>query len=198
MKTNIRSTFCRIAGKALLQMTLLSAGWASAAPVVAEGERLVQEVPKDFKIVSRESNKTWGMAYMVPVDETAAHWTERVSTQVFYDAKTVSYFGLSGEQLRLWQDSCDASTIDYAKDGQQNGYTTHAWVQSCRFRNASNKPTIALIKMTEGRERVYLTQVVFHYAPDDAKVAQWSKYLDAIEVCDMRLKGRECPQPTAP
>ncbi|QNK02880.1 hypothetical protein [Dyella telluris] len=192
-------TFSRCAAKTLIGVAALcGAVWTSSALADAEGERLIQAVPPHFRIVGRDNTKAAGLVQLVPDDQTGAHWTEMLTTQIFYNPKATSFMAYRGELEREWQGSCDKTGVDYAMDGEQNGYPINVWVQSCRFRSTSSKPNIALIKMITGRDSVYVIQVNFRYVPDQAKVAQWSSYLDKVTVCDSRMKGRECPAAASP
>lgn len=191
-------TFSRYALRTLVGVAAFG-GIAGALPAFAqtEGERLMQAVPPHFRIVGRDNNKVTGTVQLVPDDQTAAHWTEMMTTQIFYNAASTSFVAYRGELERQWQSSCDKTAVEYAMDGEQNGYPINVWVQTCRFREASNKPNIALIKMIKGRDRAYVVQLNFRFVPDQAKIKQWSDYLDKVSVCDSRWKGHECPPPAA-
>jgi hypothetical protein len=160
-------------------------------------EGLIQAPPSGFKVVARDVNKTWMTIYMVPEGQTATFWKERFSTQIIYNPKSTSFFTFSGEQQRRWRDLCDASSIDYVEEGVQNGYTTHLWLQACRFRDAKNKPIFALTKMIDGDQHAYAVQIVFRYLPGDAELNRWISYLNAVELCGARSSGKRCTGVTA-
>ena len=197
--TTTRKSILRRPVLAMANLLLLGAAvLTSSARADTAGETLLQSVPPHFRVVGRDKTPFHGMVQMVPDDQTGAHWSELMTTEIFFAAKSTSPLAYRGELEREWQHACDQTTLDYAMEGMQNGYPVSLWVQSCRFQSAANKPNIALIKMITGRERAYVVQVNFRYVPDKDKIKQWTDYLDKVYVCDPRWKGHECPAPTQP
>lgn len=192
MSTPRPLTLTRMAANMLACLPLLGLV-AGSANADTRGERLLLPIPQDFRIVARDNNASMGMVSLVPNDQTAQHWSRMVTTRIFRDTKATSFTAYRDEMQRAWKDGCDVVNIDYSSTGATNGYPLQLWVQSCRFRNPQSKPSIAILKMIQGRDQAYVTQVVFRYVPDSAEIAQWSSYLDQMSVCDPRVKGRECP-----
>ena len=66
-------------------------------------------------------------------------------------------------------------------------------MQVCPLNQATGKPEITWFKAIQGNDSFYVVQKAFKFMPTNEQVVAWTQYLKSVQVCDTRIKGRECP-----
>ena len=107
-------------------------------------------------------------------------------------------FTLTPEQFRarmvqMWTGSCANAVAGPATRAVENGYPIAFWMMSCPLNKETGKPETTWFKAIAGRDSFYVVQKAFKFEPSQDQVAQWTRYLKQVAVCDTRLAARACP-----
>jgi hypothetical protein len=164
---------------------------ASAARAELENENLLAKLPAGFKIDFQQKNKDMLINEMVPVGETVNNWTEMVTVQVFYNLNaTPDQF--KGKMEAGMAAACPGSESHEIAQGDENGYPSIVWLQSCPLNKATGKPEMTWIKGIQGNDSFYVVQLAFKAWPSKDQITAWMQYLKGVVVCDTRLPERSC------
>ncbi|HEX7817306.1 hypothetical protein [Dyella sp.] len=157
------------------------------------GENLLQGLPAGFKIANHGRSATgMELTEMVPQNETVDNWTQMVTTQVYLGV--TDYFdAYKAEMAKRFKDNCQQADVQNIRDGEENGYAFHVWMQSCHQSDVKAKPEITFFKYIQGKDSSYVVQRAFHLEPSRDQVTEAVKYLQQIRVCDSRSKESPCP-----
>jgi hypothetical protein len=164
---------------------------ASASRAELENENLLAKLPAGFKIDFQDKNKNMLINEMVPEKETVNNWTEMVTVQVFYNLKATP------DQFKAKMEAgmsaaCPGSESLPVAQGDENGYPSVVWLQSCPLNKATGKPEITWIKGIQGNDSFYVVQLAFKAWPSKEQITDWMQYLRSVVVCDTRLRERSC------
>jgi hypothetical protein len=179
---------------------LVSTATASSQTSQPNKEKLIDEnllvaLPDGFKIDFQQRAGDMLISEMVPVEQSVNDWTEMVTVQVFHDLKTTP------ERFKARVDkegpaACAGIESHPVAQGDENGYPYMVWLQSCPLNKATGKPEITWFKAIAGNDSFYVVQLAFKAWPSKEQVTSWMHYLGGVKVCDTRLPGRACPNPS--
>lgn len=158
------------------------------------GELLLQSIPTGFKI--GDHGKTAAgveLTEMVPKNETVDDWTQMVTTQVYFGVTNFSIEQAKANMAKIFKDNCDHTDTTVIRDGNENGYPFHVWMQTCEHDDMKQKPEITWFKYIKGKDSTYVVQRAFHNEPSKEQVVDAVKYLASVQVCDTRSKDSPCP-----
>lgn len=159
-----------------------------------EDENLLQGLPDGYIVANQQRQGAVGLSEMIPQGQTLDHWSEMVTTEIF--------FGMGGMPIERYQafiakrfhDACDTTQTIPIADGVENGYKFTFWQQTCHFNDPAKQPEITYLKMINGNDSSYVVQAAFHHEPSKEEVVRWTRYLKSVSVCDSRLPDRPCPR----
>lgn len=160
-----------------------------------QDENLIQSLPPGFKIATR-GTAAGGveLTEMIPNGETVDNWTEMVTTQVFFGVKDLSFQTYVSDMEKHWKSSCDEANSKRLRDGKENGYAFHLWMQTCSYRDSTRDPEITWFKFIQGNDSTYVVQYAFHVEPSKDQVIDAMHYLAEIQACDTRRTESPCPE----
>lgn len=183
---------CRIA----LSLCLGLASSVMAANVEAADtgeERLLISVPAGYTVADRQENGSQLSAELVPSDQSADNWRDRLVIQVFAQKPVKTPAAFRRALTAHWRVRCPGAESAPIRDGHENGYAFAVWMLACDHSATTDGREFAWFKAIQGRDAFYLVQRSFAYAPARETVRRWMRYLHAIEVCDSRIPERACP-----
>lgn len=157
-----------------------------------KNENLLQTLPQGYKVDYQAKQSTMLMTEMVPQNESVNQWSEMVTTQVFFNMK-VTPSDFQARMQTMWAASCQGAEFVSLRQGEENGYAFSFWMQVCPLNQATGKPEITWFKAIQGNDSFYVVQKAFKFMPTNEQVVAWTQYLKSVQVCDTRIKGRECP-----
>lgn len=157
-----------------------------------KNENLLQTLPQGYKVDYQVRQDNMQMVEMVPQNESVQNWTEMVTTQVMLGLKA-SPQAFQKRMQDTWAASCKDSEFTSLRQGEENGYPFAFWMQVCPRNQATGKPEITWFKAIQGNDSFYVVQKAFKFMPTNEQVVAWTQYLKSVQVCDTRIKGRECP-----
>jgi hypothetical protein len=115
-----------------------------------------------------------------------------VTVQIFLSMRDVTPAQYRERMQGLWAKACAGSEFAKVKEGVENGYVTLTWMQKCPLNPQTGKPELTWMKAMQGRDSFYLVQKAFKFAPSAEQSKIWDGFLDAVRVCDTRLRDRPC------
>ncbi|RUL66560.1 hypothetical protein EKH79_01670 [Dyella dinghuensis] len=159
------------------------------------GENLIQSLPSGFNIATR-GTAAGGveLTEMIPNGETVDNWTKMVTTQVFFGVKDLSFQTYMSDMEKHWKDSCDETDSKLLRDGKENGYPFHLWMQTCSYNDSKKHPKITWFKFIQGNDSTYVAQYAFHVEPSKDQVIDTMHYLAETQACDTRRTESPCPE----
>ncbi|MCG6206050.1 hypothetical protein LPW26_15475 [Rhodopseudomonas sp. HC1] len=172
---------------------VLAATLALVLPAHAE-EQMLLTPPKGFKVVAESSTEKTKTAVMVPQGQSAANWTERLSTQLLFKQvdEAPEVFRARAEKAALAE--CPGATFEKLKGGTENLYPMAAWIETCAKPKDGGGMLQTWTKAVQGRENFYVLQKSHRFAPDAKQLKALTKLFDAARVCDTRVPGQRCKQ----
>lgn len=180
-------------GLAIFVTGLSLAGGAGAA------ERIQVPQMAGWTVVSTVADQTGEATEMIPDGETAANWSRRVTIQAFRGIRmTVPDFL---EQVAVHAAPvCDGATAGPASLGKVGGMPAGTRTVACGRYKGDDRGTFSLHYVIAGRAALYVVTRVWRGAPFDpafmpisaAELAEWTDYVNAIELCDTEDPNRPC------
>jgi hypothetical protein len=164
----------------------------SAARADLENENLLIELPNGYKVDFQSKKNNIAMTEIVPVGESVNAWTEMVTVQIFLGAK-MTPTQVRQQLEKLWIETCPGASSKLFSEQPVNGYAASVWMMSCPLNKATGKPEITWFRAVQGNDSFYLVQKAFKFLPTADQIAQWTRYLQSVSVCDTRLASRPCP-----
>ncbi|WP_174872930.1 hypothetical protein [Vogesella oryzae] len=177
----------RLAPLALLLASLA----ARAGPL--PGEILQQTLPPGYRLDYQLQQDQLQMSSMVPDGQSARHWDEMITTQIFRGLKVTTPQAFRDVVVRQWRFSCPGSDYDVVADGKENGYPYALWYLACPSNPATGRPEHTWFKSIQGHDSFYVIQKAFKFAPGKAQLLPWLQYLRSVQLCDSRLPASRCP-----
>jgi hypothetical protein len=186
--------------KTLLLTALVPLSFSSfAAPSAPEGELLLQALPGDYKVASRQAQGALRMTEMIPSTQELGTWKEMLTIQVFLggipNATPEIFLARMGD---MWKKSCDNAVVELLHRGQENGYPVAFGMLTCPLNKAVGQPEITGIKAIQGKDSFYVVQKAWRMKPTPEDVKNWTGYLARVRVCDTRIRETGCPGLAAP
>jgi hypothetical protein len=89
--------------------------------------------------------------------------------------------------------ACAGSAAFPLASAQENGYPIALWLMACPRNKDTGKPEMTWFKAMQGNDSFYVVQKAFKFDPPKEQVAQWTRYLKSVTICDTRLRERACP-----
>ncbi|MBC7951503.1 MAG: hypothetical protein H7Z12_06720 [Rhodospirillaceae bacterium] len=171
----------------------LSCGGAVAA------ERLqVPELP-GWKMVANVTDRAGETTEMIPQSETSEHWTRRVTVQAFR-AVSMSAAAFLEQVVQKTSEVCDGTTAGPSSLGKVSGAEAGTRTVACGRYKGDGKGSFTLHYVIRGREALYVVSRVWRGEPFNtttmpiaySELAEWTDYVNAIELCDTSDPNRVC------
>ncbi|MEQ6289817.1 hypothetical protein ACFPAG_04240 [Vogesella sp. GCM10023246] len=179
----------------LPMLCLLSLLWPGQhAQAQLQNETLLQTLPPGYKIDYRLQQEQLLMTEMVPTAQSAQHWDEMITTQVFQGLKVTSPQAFRDIMVKQWDFACPGSGYDVVADGRENGYPYALWFLACPNNPATGRPENTWFKSIQGRDSFYVIQKAFKFSPSKAQLLPWLQYLRSVQLCDSRQPASPCPK----
>ncbi len=178
--------------RGLALVALLGAAGVTSAAAQLVNENLLVTVPDGYKIDFQTKKNNMVMTEMVPSAQTVNDWTEMVTVQVFLGLKATPK-QVVGNIARGWLKACPEGQSQTIAETIENGYPILFILLTCPRNSETGKPEYTWFKAIAGNDSFYMVQKAFKFVPEKEQIAQWSRYLRGIMVCDSRLPDRPCP-----
>lgn len=166
---------------------------AASADAQLVNENLLVTFPKGFRVGFAQKTDKWQITEYVPQAETVDNWTEMVTVQVFYRAPQLTTEVFEQTITQRWRNACPGAKSSHLKDGSENGYAFSFFLLTCDNNPKTNKPEITWLKTIRGTDSFYVVQKAYKSVPSKDQVADTSRYLASVRVCDARGKEHPCP-----
>lgn len=182
----------RAAGLAFLAAMVL-AGAAQA------GERLqVPELP-GWKVVVNVADRTGESTELIPGSEAPESWTRRVNVQAFR-ASPMTVQGFLDQVVQRTAEVCDGATAGPPSLGKVSGLEAGTRSIACGRYKGDGRGSFSLYYAIRGRAAFYVVTRLWRGEPFNpaatpisaAELAEWTDYVNAVEVCDTADSGRAC------
>ncbi|MFC3531572.1 hypothetical protein ACFOLG_05175 [Vogesella facilis] len=161
-----------------------------------QSENLLQSLPPGYKIDYQLQQDSLLMTEMVPAAQSAQHWDEMLTTQVFHGLKVATPQAFRDIMVKQWDFACPGSAYDVVADGRENGYPYALWFLACPNNPATGQPENTWFKTIQGHDSFYVIQKAFKFSPSKAQLLPWLHYLRSVQLCDSRLPASRCPPST--
>jgi hypothetical protein len=167
----------------------------AAAPANAQfvNENLLVTFPKNFRVGFAQKTDKGQITEYVPQAETVDNWTEMVTVQIFHRAPQLMPDFFEKTITERWKNACPGARSAHLKDGAENGYAFSLFLLSCDNNPKTRKPEITWLKAIRGTDSFYVVQKAFKSVPTKEQVAETSRYLASVRVCDARGHEHPCP-----
>jgi hypothetical protein len=176
-----------------IALVVIAAIALSAPAQALQGETLLVTKPKAYKVGFQKKSDKEMMSEWVPDGERVDDWTEMVTVQIFFNLRDVSPAQYRARMEKLWGGACPGSQVRNVPDSAEQAYPTMTWALRCPANPKTGKPEYTWMKAVQGRDSFYLVQKAYRFAPTDAQVDSWAKFLDDVRVCDTRKPLQTCP-----
>ncbi|MCR6629780.1 MAG: hypothetical protein NVV74_06850 [Magnetospirillum sp.] len=169
-----------------------------AAPALAAERLQVPELP-GWRVVSSVTDRAGESTELIPPGETADAWTRRVTVQAFRGVPmTVQDFldKVVGNTAQV----CDGVTAGPPGLGKVGGQDAGTRTIACGRYKGDGKGAFTLHYVIRGREAFYVVTRMWRGEPFNpaatpisaAELQDWTDYVGAIDLCDMRDPARPC------
>ncbi|WP_322517475.1 hypothetical protein SR870_08070 [Rhodopseudomonas palustris] len=157
-------------------------------------EQMLLKPPKGFKVVAESKTDTTSTAVMVPDGQSAANWTEKLTTQILFKQAEQSPADYRAHSEKAAAAECPGATFETIKDGTENLYPMVTWTETCPKAKDGGKSEVIWSKAVRGRENFYLLQKAHRFEPNAKQRKALARLFDASRVCDTRVPGHRCKQ----
>ncbi|HTH15583.1 MAG TPA: hypothetical protein VL974_02930 [Magnetospirillum sp.] len=165
------------------------------------GERLqVPELP-GWKVVVNVADRAGESTELIPAAETADGWTRRVTVQAFRGSPmTVPDF--LDQVVQRTAEVCDGATAGPSGLGKVSGLEAGTRSIACGRYKGDGRGSFTLHYVVRGREAFYVITRLWRGVPfnpsttpiSQEELAEWTDYVNSVEVCDTTDPARRCRQ----
>jgi len=165
-------------------------------------ERLLAQPPRGWSAVFASKRPGVRIAEYVPPGESAAEWTEKLSFESFGGEPLPDPIGLLVDIARDQEATCNGFSDRNTFSGLDNGYPSSVRLFVCRNNPLTQKGQVTLVKAIQGTKQLYLITRARRVPPIESDatlpmaqedMAEWSRYLRAISLCDSADAAHPCP-----
>ena len=149
--------------------------------------------PAGYKVDFQSRQPHMLMTEMVPEGQSVKDWTEMLTTQVFYGARSLTPEAMQTRMKDAWLGFCKEGAFAPIAKGEENGYAFTVWMSTCPRNSATGKPEHTWFKAIQGNDSMYVVQKAFRFEPSKEQVTEAVLLLRRVAVCDSRLPERRCP-----
>ena len=157
-------------------------------------ETLVATIPAGFKMGTQTSHDRTTTLEWVRESESVQNWTEMVTVQVDRGSNRLTPAQVIQSTGKKWLSACKGSAANQIPDGQANGYPVSMLVVHCPLNAVTGKPETTVWRVIKGNDALYTAQKTFRFDPSNDQIGQIMKYLNSVNVCDMRGTEHPCPK----
>jgi hypothetical protein len=185
---------CKYVLKMSALALLLASLYCDESWAQLKDETLVATIPTGFKIGSQTNHDRTTTLEWIKESETVQNWTEMVTVQVDRGINRMTPPQVLQSTGKKWLGTCKDSAANQIPDGQANGYAVSMLVVHCPLNAATGKPETTVLRVIKGNDALYTIQKTFRFDPSNDQVGQIMKYLNHVNVCDMRGTDHPCPR----
>jgi hypothetical protein len=163
----------------------------ASSPIV--GETMVSKIPPGFQ-QDYYGNSNGTETTHVPIGESLwGNWTALANVQFERGKRAPSATEYVEAMAKSRPTGCTSKVIDPVVTSVVNGYPAATLKMTCLAIARTGKSETVLMRAVRGNEGVYAVQYVARFAPDEAKMAEMTQYMESLKVCDTRLPEHPCP-----
>ncbi len=189
-----KSKRCKYVLKMSALALMLASLYCDESWAQLKDETLVATIPTGFKIGSQTNHDRTTTLEWIKESETVQNWTEMVTVQVDRGINRMTPPQVLQSTGKKWLGACKGSAANQIPDAQANGYAVSMLVVHCPLNAATGKPETTVLRVIKGNDALYTVQKTFRFDPSNDQVGQIMKYLNHVNVCDMRGTDHPCPK----
>ena len=169
-------------------------------PSLDQTEQLLAVAPSNWQVAYQLNTGATRIVDYLPLNEAEPDWQRKLS---FESHQTLTYLdpieALLAEVAKV-RETCDQVQDFNLFSGFENNYKTSTRLLLCGKNVLTNNGEISLLKVIQGNDYLYFIRMLKRTAPfkdrepdmATAEIAEWSRYLSNIKLCDPRQPQHAC------